>query len=80
MGSSVPDGAYADGRPFSTEFVGSKFSEPQPLGSTYALSQWSGYVGRLVNLSFGLCSRSERRDLRPWPLGLAVAPLKAATR
>jgi Asp-tRNA(Asn)/Glu-tRNA(Gln) amidotransferase A subunit family amidase len=47
----VPDGAYADGRPFSLEFVGPKFSEPQLLGLAYAFSQLKGYAGRLINLN-----------------------------
>jgi hypothetical protein len=47
----VPDGAYADGRPFSLEFVGPKFSEPQLLGLAYAFSQLKDYAGRLINLN-----------------------------
>lgn len=45
----VPDGAYADGRPFSLEFVGPKFSEPQLLSLAYSLTQTRGYLGRVIN-------------------------------
>jgi Asp-tRNA(Asn)/Glu-tRNA(Gln) amidotransferase A subunit family amidase len=45
----VPDGAYSDGRPFSLEFVGPKFSEPQLLALAYSLTQTTGYFGRLIN-------------------------------
>lgn len=41
----VPDGAYADGRPFSTLFVGPKFSEPQLLALANAFTQVPGYKG-----------------------------------
>ena len=45
----VPDGSYADGRPFSTEFVGPKFSEPQLLALANAFTQLPGYKGRIIN-------------------------------
>jgi amidase len=45
----VPDGSYYDGRPFSLEFVGPKFSEPQLLGLAYSLTRTTGYLGRLIN-------------------------------
>jgi Asp-tRNA(Asn)/Glu-tRNA(Gln) amidotransferase A subunit family amidase len=45
----VPDGAYSDGRPFSLEFVGPKFSEPQLLGLADSLTQTPGYKGRIIN-------------------------------
>lgn len=45
----VPDGAYSDGRPFSLEFVGPKFSEPQLLGLANSLTQTRGYQGRIIN-------------------------------
>ncbi len=45
----VPDGAYADGRPFSTVFVGPKFSEPQLLALANAFTQLPGYKGRIIN-------------------------------
>ena len=47
----VPDGAYADGRPFSLEFVGPKFSEPKLLDLANAFTQLKGYKGRLINLN-----------------------------
>lgn len=46
----VPDGSYADGKPFSLEFVGAKFSEPKLLGFAYDFTTSKGYPGRLVNL------------------------------
>ncbi len=45
----VPDGSYYDGKPFSLEFVGPKFGEPQLLGLAYSLTQTTGYLGRLIN-------------------------------
>jgi amidase len=48
-GAVVPDGAYADGKPFSTIFVGPKFSEPELLGFAYSFTQAKGYAGRVIN-------------------------------
>jgi amidase len=45
----VPDGSYADGKPFSLEFVGPKFSEPTLLGFAYDLTKSKGYAGRIIN-------------------------------
>ncbi len=45
----VPDGSYYNARPFSLEFVGPKFSEPQLLGLAYSLTLTTGYLGRLIN-------------------------------
>lgn len=45
----VPDGAYADGKPFSLEFVGPKFTEPKLLGFTYDFTESKGYPGRVIN-------------------------------
>jgi Asp-tRNA(Asn)/Glu-tRNA(Gln) amidotransferase A subunit family amidase len=50
-GAVVPDGSYADGRPFSTIFVGPKFSEPTLLGFAYAFTQTKDYPGRVINLN-----------------------------
>jgi Asp-tRNA(Asn)/Glu-tRNA(Gln) amidotransferase A subunit family amidase len=48
-GVVVPDGSYADGRPFSTILVGPKFSEPELLGLAYAFTLAKGYAGRIIN-------------------------------
>lgn len=45
----VPDGSYADGKPFSLEFVGPKFSEATLLGYAYDFTKSKGYPGRVVN-------------------------------
>lgn len=50
-GVVVPDGSYADGKPFSLIFVGPKFSEPGLLGFAYDFSKAPDYAGRLINLN-----------------------------
>jgi amidase len=46
-GVVVPDGSYADGKPFSLIFVGPKFSEAGLLGDAYDFSK--AYPGRIIN-------------------------------
>ena len=53
-GVVVPDGSYADGKPFSLIFVGPKFSEPGLLGFAYDFSKAPDYPGRLINLNLDM--------------------------